>query len=53
MPKKVHRDPVCRKWLEKETKNRVEKDGKTYFFCCPQCREKFEKNAEKYEKLVG
>jgi YHS domain-containing protein len=53
MPKKVHKDPVCRKWLAKETKNKVEKDGKAVFFCSPQCKEKFEKSADKYEKLVG
>ena len=53
MPKKLHKDPVCRKWLAKETKNKAEKDGKAYFFCSPQCKEKFEKSADKYEKLVG
>jgi len=53
MTKKKFKDPVCRKWLSKETKNIVEKDGKKYFFCSPNCKEKFEKDPEKYLKLVG
>ena len=53
MAKKVLKDTVCRKWLERETKNVVEKDGKKHFFCSPKCKEKFEKEAEKYLKLVG
>ena len=51
--KKKYKDPVCRKWLGKETKNVVEKDGKVYYFCSPACKEKFEKDPEKYIKLVG
>ena len=50
---KKYKDPVCRKWLGKETKNVVEKDGKVYYFCSPTCKEKFEKDPEKYIKLVG
>ncbi|MCM8803892.1 MAG: YHS domain-containing protein [Candidatus Omnitrophica bacterium] len=53
MAKKKYKDIVCRKWLSKETKNLVEKDGKKYYFCCPSCKEKFEKDPEKYIKLVG
>jgi len=53
MPKKKCRDMVCRKWLAKETKNMVEKDGKQYYFCSPACKEKFEAAADKFLKLVG
>lgn len=53
MGKKKYKDVVCRKWLPKETKNLVEKDGKKYYFCSPLCKEKFEKDNEKYIKLVG
>lgn len=51
--KKKYKDVVCRCWLAKETKNKVEKDGKVYYFCSPGCKEKFEKDPEKYLKLVG
>jgi len=53
MSRKIYKDPVCRAWLKKETKNKVEKDGKEYFFCSPACKERFEKDTEKYTKLVG
>jgi len=53
MAKKVHRDVVCRKWLDKEGGHKVEKDGKAWYFCCNKCKEKFEKDSEKYLKLVG
>jgi YHS domain-containing protein len=53
MGRKMYKDVVCRAWLKKETKNKVEKDGKTYYFCSPACKEKFEKDTEKYLKLVG
>ncbi|MGI6595468.1 MAG: YHS domain-containing protein [Elusimicrobia bacterium] len=50
---KKYKDLVCRMWLKKETKNKAEKDGKDYYFCSPACKEKFEKDPEKYIKLVG
>jgi len=53
MSKKKFKDAVCRMWLKNPTKNVVEKDGKIYYFCSPRCKEKFEKDAEKYVKLVG
>ncbi|MCM8829882.1 MAG: YHS domain-containing protein [Candidatus Omnitrophica bacterium] len=53
MPVKKYKDVVCRMWLKKETKNKAEKDGKIYYFCSPGCKEKFEKDPEKYLKLVG
>jgi len=53
MKRKLYKDPVCRIWLKDETKNVVEKDGKKFYFCSPKCKEKFEKDSEKYIKLVG
>jgi len=53
MSNRKFRDAVCRIWLKKETKNKAEKDGKTYYFCSPACKEKFEKDTEKYLTLVG
>lgn len=50
---KEYKDVVCRMTLEKETKNKSEKDGKVYYFCSPKCKEKFDKEPEKYIKLVG
>jgi YHS domain-containing protein len=51
--KKKYKDAVCRMWLKNETKNITEKDGKKYYFCSPKCKERFEKEPEKYTKLVG
>ena len=34
-------DPVCHKELEKKNAYRVVKEGKEYFFCSWECREKF------------
>ncbi|MCM8769416.1 MAG: YHS domain-containing protein [Candidatus Omnitrophica bacterium] len=53
MPVKKYKDVVCRKWLPRGTKNLVEKDGRKFYFCSPACKEKFEKDSEKYTKLVG
>lgn len=27
--------------------------GRTYYFCCPSCKEKFDKDPEKYLKKAG
>jgi len=53
MPVKKFKDVVCRKWLQRDTKKVVEKEGRKFFFCSPACKEKFEKDSEKYLKLVG
>jgi P-type Cu+ transporter len=45
----VERDPVCGMSVNPETaKARAEQDGKTYYFCCGGCAEKFEKDTGKY-----
>lgn len=43
--------PVMGHEIEKsEAAGSIEHDGKTYYFCCAGCKEKFEKNPEKYIK---
>lgn len=42
-------DPVCRMIVsEEKATEKAEYDGVTYYFCAPGCRERFEKNPEKY-----
>ena len=33
-----------------EAANTHKYDGETYYFCCPNCKEKFVENPEKYTK---
>lgn len=41
--------PVSGKEIKKsEAKGSHEYNGKTYYFCCPNCKEKFVKDSEKY-----
>ena len=42
-------DPVCGMTVSPEkTEHTAEHDGRTYYFCCAGCREKFEADPEKY-----
>jgi Cu+-exporting ATPase len=42
-------DPVCKMEVEpSEKKPNTEYKGAIYYFCCPHCKEAFEKNPEKY-----
>src|SRR5262245_59619895 len=34
-------DPICHMEVDESTALRAEKDGKTYYFCCEHCRQKF------------
>lgn len=34
-------DPICNMEVDKRTALSGEKDGKTWYFCSPGCREKF------------
>jgi YHS domain-containing protein len=34
-------DPVCNMEVDEKTGLSGEKDGKTYYFCSPGCKEKF------------
>ena len=42
-------DPVCKMNID-ETKaaGKSEYNGKTYYFCAPVCKAKFDKNPEQY-----
>jgi YHS domain-containing protein len=44
-------DPVCKMQVD-ENKNAgtSEYQGKTYYFCAPSCKRKFDENPEKYLK---
>jgi len=45
----VERDPVCGMNVNPETaKARVEHSGKTYYFCCGGCAQKFQQDPAKY-----
>ena len=42
-------DPVCGMEVnEKSAPAKSEYDGKTYYFCSPNCREEFEDDPEQY-----
>jgi len=45
------KDPVCGMDVdEAKPSATTEYKGKTYYFCCPTCKEQFEKEPEKYVK---
>ncbi|MEX2719950.1 MAG: YHS domain-containing protein [Candidatus Wukongarchaeota archaeon] len=45
------KDLVCGMEVdEKKTPYKTEYERETYYFCCQACKEKFEKNPEKYLK---
>ena len=42
-------DPVCRMTIREDTAvEKVEYEGNTYYFCAAGCRERFEKDPERY-----
>lgn len=43
-------DPTCRCEVDTKTAPKTEYNGKTYYFCCPICKDVFEKEPEKYVK---
>ena len=38
---KMAKDPVCGMSVDEATAIKAERDGKTYYFCCESCRQKF------------
>ncbi len=45
------KDPVCGMEVDEKTaKYKTEHMGKTYYFCCAMCKEKFEEDPHKYIK---
>lgn len=46
-------DPVCKMTVDEKTaKFRSEYKEKTYYFCAPGCKKKFDTDPEKYSKEV-
>ncbi|MDH7510997.1 MAG: YHS domain-containing protein [Methanolinea sp.] len=42
-------DPVCKMTVDEKTARfRTEYRGKTYYFCAPGCKKKFDADPEKY-----
>ncbi len=42
-------DPVCKSYLnDEDIESSTTFKGKTYYFCCPVCRQEFEQNPKKY-----
>lgn len=39
--KSATKDPICGMIVDEATALRADRDGKTFFFCCDQCRQKF------------
>ena len=37
----VTKDPICGMTVDEATALRAERDGKTFYFCCEHCRQKF------------
>lgn len=45
------KDPVCGMDVnESQAKAKTERQGRTYYFCSTDCKQKFEKNPERYAK---
>jgi Cu+-exporting ATPase len=43
------KDPVCGMTIDEKTAaGKSEYDGKTYYFCAPICKQKFDKNPQQY-----
>jgi len=43
------KDPVCGMEVDEKTaQHKSEYGGNTYYFCCPGCKSKFDKEPEKY-----
>lgn len=46
----MEKDPTCGMEVDPATAPKTEYKGKTYYFCCPTCKDVFEKEPEKYMK---
>ncbi len=42
------KDPVCNMDVRDDSKVTSDYRGTTYYFCCKSCKDKFDKNPEKY-----
>ena len=44
-------DPVCKMTIdENKAVGKSDYNGKTYYFCAPGCKKKFDENPQKYAK---
>lgn len=44
-------DPVCKMTIDEKTAaGKSEYNGKTYYFCAPGCKAKFDQNPQQYVK---
>jgi YHS domain-containing protein len=44
-------DPICKMEVDEETAQyKSEYKGKTYYFCAPGCKKKFDENPDQYAK---
>jgi Cu+-exporting ATPase len=42
-------DPVCKMDVDAQTAEaKSQHKGQTYYFCCPKCKDKFDKNPDHY-----
>ncbi|MGH9922173.1 MAG: YHS domain-containing protein [Nitrososphaerales archaeon] len=42
-------DPVCKMQVDEKNSPSSNYKGKTYHFCCPSCKDAFDKNPAKYK----
>jgi Cu+-exporting ATPase len=48
------KDPVCGMEVDPaKTPHRTRYRGRTYHFCCPKCKEAFDREPEKYAERQG
>jgi xanthine dehydrogenase accessory factor len=53
-PENIHRDPVCGMEVEgNRARHKSEYQGSTLYFCCPHCKQAFDKEPEKYLAAVS
>lgn len=49
MTERAYKDPVCGMTLSRvSAAEELEYEGRTYYFCAPSCRERFEQNPEAF-----
>jgi YHS domain-containing protein len=47
----MEKDPVCQMQIDRKTAaGKSEYEGKTYYFCNPGCKRKFDEDPKKYLK---
>ena len=50
----MQKDPVCGMAVDPKTATqKTQYEGKTYYFCCPGCKQAFETNPRQYVNAGG